>query len=70
MGNFDIIISWEKIVKLRYLTTVPFCYIFPAYAIAELIDNALSATVKNKELRAIEIRMVCFTGLYHNKNYI
>lgn len=62
---FDIIyLEKKKTVKLRYLTTVPFCYIFPAYAIAELIDNALSATVKNKELRAIEIRMVCFTGFY------
>lgn len=31
---------------------------FPAYALAELIDNALSATAKNTGVRTIEIRMV------------
>ena len=30
----------------------------PAYALAELIDNALSATAHNKGERTIEIRLV------------
>lgn len=33
---------------------------FPACALAELVDNALSATAKNTDVRRIEIRMVSY----------
>ena len=34
-------------------------WFFSAYAFAELIDNALTATVENSGKREIEIRLVC-----------
>lgn len=43
------------------LTGSHFLMFFLAYAIAELIDNALSATVKNTGVRTVEIQMVCST---------
>lgn len=59
------LVDWEQLLFLTNLThSYFFDMFFPVYAIAELIDNALSATAKNTGVRTIEIRMVCSTATY------
>lgn len=48
----------ERDIICIYLLPATSSCIFPAYSLAELIDNALSATAKNQGVRKIEIRMV------------
>lgn len=42
---------------------------FPAYALAELVDNCLSATSLNSGMRTIEIRMVGYAVLLTFKHF-
>lgn len=50
---------------LSCISSLITCFCFPAYALAELVDNALSATVKNTGVRTIEIRMVGSADAYY-----
>ena len=40
-------------------------HVIPAYAFAELIDNALAATAQNAGSRNIEIRLVSGQNVLH-----